>query len=253
MTSYRRINSRTLNRAVNQQDNMVTFTKPISNAIYPNYFSVPDASNNSLLVSTGSEYSATASPKLTFDATTLAVTGGLSISGNTHVEKLDVSGNLTVSGNTLYYGTITAVQFLPGQVISIAMLSATDLGQTTYDISSNEGYKLFSYSYTPRSATSYILVEYQTIYTLNGSGADIVAAYLYVINANEISSTYQKWVDAAGGGTRSGTIFPIVGRYTNASLTAKDISVDIFNGGVSDTVSVDANNSTWLKITEIGR
>jgi len=36
MTSYRRINSRTLNRSVSQQDNMVNFMKPISNAIYPN-------------------------------------------------------------------------------------------------------------------------------------------------------------------------------------------------------------------------
>ena len=52
---------------------MVNFMKPISNAVYPNYFSVPDASTNSLLVSTGSEYSATASPNLVFDGTTLAV------------------------------------------------------------------------------------------------------------------------------------------------------------------------------------
>ena len=82
MTSYRRINSRTLNKNVQQQDNMVTFMKPISQAIYPNYFSVPDASNNSLLVSTGSAYSATASSQLTFDGTTLDVVGNVDVSGS---------------------------------------------------------------------------------------------------------------------------------------------------------------------------
>jgi hypothetical protein len=82
MTSYRRINSRTLNRDVQQQDNMVTFMKPISQAHYPNYFSVPDASNNSLLVSTGSSYSATASSQLTFDGTTLNVVGNVDVSGS---------------------------------------------------------------------------------------------------------------------------------------------------------------------------
>jgi hypothetical protein len=82
MTSYRRINSRTLNRDVQQQDNMVTFNLPISRAVYPNYFSVPDASNTCLLVSTGSVYSATAAPKLTFDGTSLTVTGRLQVSGS---------------------------------------------------------------------------------------------------------------------------------------------------------------------------
>ena len=82
MTSYRRINSRTLNRDVQQQDNMVTFNKPISRAIYPNYFSVPDALNNSLLVSTGSAYSASAASNLTFNGTALNVTGTLQVSGS---------------------------------------------------------------------------------------------------------------------------------------------------------------------------
>ena len=82
MTSYRRINSRTINRDVQQQDNMVTFNKPISRAIYPNYFSVPDALNNSLLVSTGSAYSASAASNLTFNGSALIVTGTLQVSGS---------------------------------------------------------------------------------------------------------------------------------------------------------------------------
>jgi hypothetical protein len=79
MTSYRRIISKTLNKSTQQQDNMMNFMTPISRANYPNYFSVPDASNNSLLVSTGSNYSASASSKLKFDGTTFNVNGNLAI------------------------------------------------------------------------------------------------------------------------------------------------------------------------------
>lgn len=81
MTSYRRISSRTLNRSVQNQDNIVTFINPISRGTYPTYFSLTDASNNSLIVSNGSASSAAASDKLTFDGTTLAVTGNLAVTG----------------------------------------------------------------------------------------------------------------------------------------------------------------------------
>ena len=227
MTSYRRINSRTLNRDIRQQDNMVNFMKPISNAVYPNYFSVPDASNNSLLVSTGSEYSATASPNLVFDGTTLAVSG-----------------------------SVVATQFVAGQLVNIKMLSNTDLGQSTRDVSAGNIISLFSYSYTPKISNSYLVIEYQSIYFLNGSGVDTIDGYLYVTDGtgkHTQSHTYQQWQAGAGGGTRSGTMFPIVGRYTNTSVTAKSISVEVENHTDADTVEVAGDISTWLKITEIAR
>jgi hypothetical protein len=138
------------------------------------------------------------------------------------------------------------------------MLNADELEQTQYDIDSGDTYTIFSYSYTPKIAASYLLIEYQTVYTLSGSGDDtieddIIEAYLYVVNPNRIAATLQKWVNSIGGVMRSGTIFPIVGRYTNTDLTAKEISVDVFNNTDVDTVSVNADSSTWLKITEIGR
>jgi hypothetical protein len=264
MTSYRRINSRTLNNEVQQQDNMVTFMMPISRAIYPNYFSVPDASNNSLLVSTGSPYSATtASSQLTFDGTTLKDLGNLDVSGNTTVQKLklfnnlDVSGNVNVQFNVSTYGTILAQQYLAGQAINTVMLgyTQTDLSQNTLTIAAGVTTTLFSYAYTPKNANSYLLVEYQTMYSLEGSAADAANAYLYVNDGtdNRIGRTYQHWVSAAGGGTRSGVLFPVVGRYTNGTVAAKTIRVDVYNNTDSDTITVNGNESSWLKITEIGR
>ena len=70
--------------------------------------------------------------------------------------------------------------------------------------------------------------------------------------ALQLSTTYQHWLNGAGGGSRSGTIFPIVGRYENSTISAKTIRVYI-NNKTDDPLIVIANNSTWLKITEIGR
>ena len=258
MTSYRRINSRTLNRDVQQQDNMVIFNKPISRGIYPNYFSVPDASLNSLLVSTGSQYSATARSQLTIDGLTLDVSGNLKVEGDTSFQKLDVSGNLRVEGNLdvllnlNVYGSIQASQYLPGQVINVAMLSYSDLGQSAMSIGGGDvSGTLFSYSYQPKIANSYLLFEYQTIYKVDGDGDDYAEGFIFVSN-NKISQTYQQWLGTVPGtGTRSGTIFPIVGRYTNASLSAKTIRVDVHTS--TDQIDISADLSTWLKITEIGR
>ncbi len=237
MSSYRRIKSITLNRAVNQQDNMVTFMKPIAFGRYPSYFSVPDASNNHLLVSNGSPYGATAAPKLTFDGT-----------------KLDISANLLVNG------TILAKQFLPGQVVNMVMLgyTQTDLSQNPLTIGPGDDTdNLFTITYTPKIANSYIICEYQTIYDVDGNGSDFAEAYLYVNDPTEsrISQTFQQWTgtdtNTTGTGTRSGTIFPIVGRYTNTNTTVKTIRVDVHTS--TDTINFNGDNSTWLKITEIAR
>jgi lactam utilization protein B len=46
-------------------------------------------------------------------------------------------------------------------------------------------------------------------------------------------------------------MLPIVGRYTNTNVTAKTIRVDVHTN--TDTIVIHGDNSTWLKITEIGR
>ena len=189
------------------------------------------------------------------------ISGNLTVQGNTFLNNLDVSanadisGNLTVQGNVLSYGTIYASQYLPGQVVNVSMMNNTQLGQTAIGNSTvtagTQNYQVFTYNYTPKISTSYILIEYQTIYTVGGSNDDALNARLRV-DSVEISTTYQQWINGAGGGSRSGAIFPIVGRYTNSSLSTKTIGVYLYNN-TNDTLTVNGDNSTWLKITEIGR
>lgn len=186
------------------------------------------------------------------------VCGNLTVHGSSSVEgdllvsnKLSVSGDLDMSGNLLVYGTISATQYSAGQVIKTFMFNNADLNQSEQSINGGFRQNIFSFNYTPSSATSYLLLEYQTIYRFGGSNGDEISAKMYV-SEGEISSTYQHWLNAPGGGSRSGSMFPIVGRYTNASTSPKTISVDVFNT-TDDTVTVQSDNSSWLKITEIGR
>ena len=192
----------------------------------------------------------------------LYVTRDLYVNRDTYLKDLEMRGDLTVlgnsslcdtdvSGNLLVYGTISANQYSAGQVIKTFMFNNVDLNQTEQSINAGVTKDIFIFNYTPTSANSYILLEYQSIYTFGGSNGDDMYAKMYV-SGGEISSTYQHWIDAAGGGSRSGAIFPIVGRYTNSSTSPKTIRVDVINS-TDDIVTVQSNNSTWLKITEIGR
>ena len=330
MTSYRRINSRTINRVVQQQDNMVYFNKSLTQTISHNYFSVSDASNTSLLVSTSSPYSATATRDLLYDGTTFDVLANMVVSGTTSLQdsnvfgkldvsgttslqdsnvfgkldvsgttslqdsnvfgkldvsgttslqdsnvfgKLDVSGttslqdlnvfgklgvsgntdlsgNLAIVGNVTANGTILARQFLPGQVINVSMLGSDDIPQGDINAAANTTTSLFSYSYTPKSATSYILIEYQSKFDIDDIDIDDSAQAGIFVEGTQISYTYQNFHPIDG--VRTSIMFPIVGRYTNSSITPKSISVRIISL-CDDVITVKGDTSTWLKITEIAR
>lgn len=202
----------------------------------------------------------------------LDICGNLVVTGNTFLNYLDVSsnvdisGNLTIQKNVYSYGTMYAKTYLPGQIVNVTMLDNGQLGQIAsinppYHptvAAKNNNYTVFTYNYTPKIANSYIILEYQTIYLLVGSSSDNIYAGLQAIegtNISNISTTRQQWnaSENGGGGTRSGTIFPIVGRYENSNTNVKQIRVYINNDTDADTMTVYGDNSTWLKITEIGR
>jgi len=189
--------------------------------------------------------------------------GNLTIGGNLIVNNLTVrkdetvNGRLFVNNNINADGYILAKTFLPGQVINVSMFSNTDLGQNaTITVPSTPSEQstrnIFTLSFTPKYSDSYLIIEYQTNYSLAGNGDDAAFGFLKV-NDVRISQTYQNWENSQGGGTRSGVLFPLIGRYTNTNTSAKTITVDLYNGTVGDPITVASDISTWLKITEIGR
>ena len=143
----------------------------------------------------------------------------------------------------------------PGQVIKMTMLPPASIGQAsvTQISSTSPTYTtIASYSYTPASSSSYIIVEYNTIYWVGGNGFDTWNSRI-MLNGTEVSSGYQFWESSPGGGGRSGTIFPLMGRYTNSATSAVTIDVQATRNGSDDIVNFYATNGTWLKITEIAR
>jgi len=186
----------------------------------------------------------------------LVVSGNGGIKGDFTVDGDErVDGDVKVGGNVNVDGYVLAQTFLPGQVINVSMFSNTDLAQNaTITVSATATVNIFSIDFTPKYSNSYLIIEYQTNYSLAGNGDDAAFGFLKV-NDVRISQTYQKWVatTAGGGGTRSGVLFPLIGRYTNANTTTKTIDVDLYNGTVGDPITVSSDISTWLKITEIGR
>jgi hypothetical protein len=166
-----------------------------------------------------------------------------------------VDGNVKVGGNVNVDGYVLAKTFLPGQIINVSMFSNTDLGQNSLTVAAGATNNVFTISFTPKYSNSYLIVEYQTVYTLIGAGSDAAEAYLHVNDGadNRISRTFQQWNNSQGGGTRSGVLFPLIGRYTNTNTSTKAIRVDLYNHTDADPLSVANDVSTWLKITEIGR
>jgi hypothetical protein len=182
------------------------------------------------------------------------VVGDITVGGDEKVSgDVTVGGDEKVSGDVTVDGTILAKTFLPGQVINVSMLSYTDLAQNSdVIIAATATTNIFTFTYTPKYSTSYLIIEYQSTYSLGGSGDDQSYAFLKV-NGDRISQSYQRWVNALGGGGRSGALFPLIGRYTNTNTSSKVIAVDLLNSTIGDPITVKSDISTWLKITEIGR
>jgi hypothetical protein len=150
-------------------------------------------------------------------------------------------------------GVVNRSAWAPGEVIKMTVLVGADLtGGSTTTISTSSDTDVASYSYTPVSSNSYLVIDFITRYTVVGAAADDFVSRIAVDGAEQ-SYNNQVWINGAGGGTRSGTLFPLMARYTNSNTTAKTISVTVRRGTTDDNATVYKDTTTVMKITEIGR
>jgi hypothetical protein len=142
-----------------------------------------------------------------------------------------------------------------GAAVRQLVLSAGELGLdnlTPAVINSGTYTTIASYAYTPIYSNSDIIVEYASVYSVNGSNGDAFRTRI-VIGATEITYGRQIWNNGTGGGTRSGTLFPLIGKYTNTDLTAKTFVVSGKQDTSDDTLTVYNDSGTWMRITELLR
>jgi hypothetical protein len=149
-------------------------------------------------------------------------------------------------------GFIKANAWRPGQVINDIMLSNTEVTISTTTIAtSNSDTDFLTYSYTPLSATSYIVIHYHlaSFSFESGTGNDSYFSRIKV-DGGEITYSRQSTVN----GNRTGVLFPITGRYTNSNTSAKSIVVAARRDSADDSITiVNSATSMWLRITEIAR
>jgi len=110
-----------------------------------------------------------------------------------------------------------------------------------------------TYSYTPASNSSYLVIDFTCRYEMPGNQNDSWYAQVN-IGGPEIGYTYQ-FANALNDGStgRSGSIFPLTGRYTNSTISPKTIGIAARRESGNDPVIIAADVSMLMTITEIKR
>lgn len=139
----------------------------------------------------------------------------------------------------------------PGTVLNMCVLNYTGANQSSSTTINSSSYQVIATgTYQPVSSNSTVIFEYNTTYSIAGGAADTFYSDI-VVNGSEITYGYQNFNNSSGGGTRSGTIFPLIGSYRNTSTTPIIYGIQAKRGSSDDSITVNGDNSTWLKITEI--
>jgi hypothetical protein len=175
------------------------------------------------------------------------VTNNLNESGGAVKMAIDTSGNMVVNG------FLKANAWRAGQTIQTKLYSASDLSfNSNYTNGTNTYTTVVSGTYTPLSSSSYIFFEVYANYFVAGAAADSFFSQI-TWNGNEVGVQRQVWANGSGGGTRSGTLFPLAGRVTNSSTTGYGWAVNVRQDSSDDTITIYNNGGFYVKITEIAR
>ena len=154
-------------------------------------------------------------------------------------------------------GIVTQSAWSAGETIKTQTYIHSDLSMSGTDpvsITSGTYTTIATASYTPLSSSSYLWIEFSATYDYNGgTSADEFAANIEV-GGTEIINVFQKFINGSGGGTRSGVLFPLSGRYTNTGTSALSITVRVKRNSGDDPIRVFGNSGSGLmRIQEIGR
>lgn len=219
--SMNKVRGRALNANTQNTNNFSMWMEPLSHKDYPLTY-VVNPTNNALITSNGVKNTVIAQPGLTYNNV-----------------RLDVSGS------------VNPTRWTTGQTINTVFLESADISQINTAISSGT---VATYTYTPKSANSKIIVEYGNLYEITGdSGAGLDKFQSSItIGGTMVAKRQQQFPIAAGSGTRGCTIFPICGGIDNTALTPRVINIILTRLNGDDTVQFySAFFDAFMKITEI--
>lgn len=232
--SMNKVRGRALNANVQNTNNFSMWTEPLSHKQYP-VTDVINPTNKALIISNGTRNTVIAKPGLTYND-----------------ERLDISGSLNPS------------KWLTGQTINTVFLAGNDPLLNHIDASRNEtaisSGTIARYSYTPRSNNSNIIVEYSGYYIIGGNSSgdtseDIFQSLIKVIRGSDavidIAKRVQHFRDGNGTGTRSSSMFPIMGAYTNTGTSNIEFQINFSSAGGDVVRFFKSSFDACMKVTEI--
>jgi len=212
-----KVRGRALNANAQNTNNYSMWMEPLSHRDYP-VTHVINPTNNAVLTSDGVKNTVIAQPGLLYNKV-----------------RLDVSGS------------VNPTRWTTGQTINTVFLQSGDMNQIATAITNGT---VAFYSYTPISNNSKIIVEYSGLYRIGGSASDLYESQIVIDGTTMIAKRQQFYENHSGGGTRSGTIFPICGGFNNTGLTGRIISITLATYG--DAVQFyNQPFDACMKITEI--
>ena len=180
-------------------------------------------------------------------------TGGLEIVNSAYsnvITLLDDSGNLVTSGS------VRPQQWVAGQIIKDTMLSNSEFTvNTTTVATSTSDTDFITYSYTPVSSSSYLIIHVHvasySALEATGAGTD---SYFSRIKVGGAEIVYARQMTRSNESSRTGVLFPLTGRYTNSDTNAKTITVGVRRDSADDNITI-TNSATalWMRITEVAR
>lgn len=141
----------------------------------------------------------------------------------------------------------------PGTVLKDTMVGVDDLTILSDTIATSITPEIFlTYDYTPVSNNSYLIVDfYLSKYECQGNLDDSWVTRM-LIDGDEIGWAYQAATEISS--FRTGTLFPLKGRFTNSSTVTKQIQLDAKRDSSDDDVKINTGlNSMYLRITEVAR
>ena len=224
--SMNKVRGRALNANAQNTNNYSMWMEPLSHKDYP-LTNITNPTNNAVITSNGVKNVAVAQPGLLYNQA-----------------RLDVSGSVNPTKWTI------------GQTVNTVFLDATQISQSSSAISSGT---VASYTYTPLSNNSKIIVEYSAMYIVGGNTdntTNTTDSFISTIDVSgapvSIGKREQQFRTGDGASNRSSTIFPIAGAYNNSALTPVVFKITLTRNNGNDTIQFyNSSYDACMKITEI--
>ena len=139
------------------------------------------------------------------------------------------------------------------QQTKVTILKASDFSFVAdAAITSNTYVPVVSQTFTPTLTNADIFVEVYAVSSVNGSGNDDWFTNI-TWNGNEIGYNHESFSTTYSGGSRTSNLFPLVGSWYNINTTPYTLAVNAKRGTSDDTLTIKADGSFYVKITEAAR